>query len=145
VTIKSTQPFEDARARITGSFSFVARQGTPRNYQYSFPGQSTMNEATRQAYKELFSPESGFTWGIFENSAPQNFGRLTEIEEKLGRRFKILLRYQTIDEPLPAAQLERAWENGRLVELTLATILDTGADALRAGGGSDTATVAYEI
>jgi hypothetical protein len=145
VVIKSALPGDKRAERITGSFSFIARRGTPRDYRYPYAGTSPMNPATRTVYEEIFSPGSGLTWGIFENSAPQTFRQLAEKEQALGHRFRILLRYQTVDEPLPLAHLERAWRNGRLVELTLATIHEAGADALKTEGATDNALVAYEI
>ncbi|MDR3349516.1 MAG: hypothetical protein LBO03_07960 [Acidaminococcales bacterium] len=145
IMVKSALPGDDRAERITESFSFIERQGTPRDGRQPYAGTSPMNPATRAVYEEIFSSGSGLTWGIFENSAPQTFRQLAEKERALGHRFKILLRYQSVDEPLPLAQLERAWQRGRLVELTLATIHDAGADALKTEGATANALVSYEI
>ena len=144
VVVKTTSP-TSAADTIMQSFTLLPQTGIVKNHKDFRPSQVKMNPLTKQVFDEFFSPESGLTWGIFENSAPQNFFRLDEIEKELAHRFKILLRYQTIDEVLPIRQLERAWENDRLVELTLATIHNTQSDAIWAGGVSPNSRVAYDI
>ena len=144
IVVKTSTPSTLADT-ISQSFSFLPQSGPVRNYKINKPSQIQMNDLTKQVYEELFSPDSSLTWGIFENSAPQNFIRLEQIENSLEHKFKVLLRYQTIDEVLPARQLERAWENNRIVELTLATIHNTQANALWVGGVPPNSRVAYDI
>ncbi len=145
ILLKSQTPLGNTGETITNNFSFITPSGTTRNYKQYHNSTTKMNPATQEAYQQLFGKNKTLTWGIFENSAPQVFHRLEEKEAVLGHRFKVLLRYQTIDEQLPLAQLNRAWENDRIVELTLATIHNTEANALWINGVPPNASVAYEI
>lgn len=145
IMLKSSSPLGSTGDTITNSFSFISPSGNFRNYKHFYQSTSPMNEQTQKVFDELFGPEANLTWGIFEYSAPQNFNKLHDIEKNLDHRFKVLLRYQTIDEPLPLTQLERAWENDRIVELTLATIHNTQANALWVNGVPPNALTAYRI
>ncbi len=144
IICKSDSPLGSRGDTIADSLSFIFPQGTVRDYKQNYPSNTPMNETTRTSYQELFGKDASLTWGIFEYSAPQTFRQLDEKEEKLGYRFKVLLRYQTMDEALPVWQLEQADSKDRLVELTLATIHNTQANALWASGTSN-ASMAYEI
>ena len=118
---------------IADSFSFVEKESEPRFYKQSAPSKTVMNQETQAAFTRLFGPNAKLTWGIFDMSAPQTFQRLEEKEAALNYQFAVLVRYQTMDEPMPRTHLERAAEHGRLVELTLQTTHRAQADALRAG------------
>lgn len=145
IMIKSVTPIGSMGDTIINSFSLTTPTGSFRNYKNHMPSNTIMNDQTKQVFDELFGEQATLTWGIFEYSAPQNFKKLEKIEESLDHRFKVLLRYQTIDEPLPLKQLERAWENDRIVELTLATIHNTQANALWVNGISPNALTSYRI
>ena len=145
IVIKSTTPISYTDETIINSFSFITKEGPLRNYKHFSDSNTPMNELTQKVYNELFGKDATLTWGIFENAAPQNFAPLKEKEEKLDFKFKVLLRYQTIDERLPIRHLENAWENDRIVELTLATIHNTQANALWVNGVPPNARTAYEI
>ncbi len=144
IILKSSEPIGSRGDTITGSFSFISPQGIARNFKENKPSTTTMNQATRSAFDELFGKNATLTWGLFEYSAPQVFHQLEEKEKALDYRFKVLLRYQTMDEPLPLRQLEKAAENDRIVELTMATIHKTNANALWASSTAS-AAVSYKI
>ncbi len=143
ILLKSTTPIEDSS--IVGSFKFVNKAGTVRDFIPFEQSTTPKNELTKQVFDKLFSTDAGLTWGIFEYSAPQNFTKLQDIEEKLNHKFKVLLRYQTIDEKLPLTQLQKAWDNDRIVQLTLATIHNVQANALWSDGVHPNSKVAYDI
>lgn len=142
VMVNSTTPPDTF---IADSFAFIEKEGIPHFYKQPIPSKTVMNSETQTAFNRLFGPNAKLTWGIFDMSAPQTFQRLEEKEAALNYQFSVLVRYQTMDEPMPRTHLERAAEHGRLVELTLQTTHRAQADALRSGGVPDNATMLYQI
>lgn len=80
------------------------------------------NDKTKEIYNTYFSDEAKLTWGIFEPGAPQNFENLDKIEEKVNYDFKFLIRYQSLNTPLPATEINEAAKLGKIVELSLQTM-----------------------
>lgn len=118
--IKSAQPAADAMD-IIGSFRLTGKTGTARNYSNNRPAHPNLNAETAAFAKQFFAPDSSLTWGIFEPSAPETMSYLHALENKLEHKFPLLLRYQGLDEPVPVRGLQKAYEAGRYVELTLQT------------------------
>lgn len=83
------------------------------------------NEETLEAYLHYFSPESPLTWGIFEPSAPTDFGPLHKLESAMTYEFPILLNYSSfenkVQHPNLKERLDNAYKENRILELTLQT------------------------
>ena len=145
IVIKSAKNLGHEGETITKSFSFLPKQGAVKNYKTFTKSKTPMNDLTKKVFNDLFSPDAGLTWGIFEYSAPRTFWNLDAIERDAGYKFKVLLHYQSIDQPVPLDYLNNAWENDRIVELSLATNHTSQANALWTSGIPANSRVAYDI
>ncbi|WP_242985351.1 glycoside hydrolase family 26 protein [Vallitalea okinawensis] len=139
VFIKSTVPFNNQEDYMSflESFKLIERKGTPQ-FTTTFKNKKRdWNKETAAFYKQYFADDSTLTWGIFENSAPQSFEFLSNLESELNFTFDFLLKYQSLSsEGFPMKEMKNAYEHGRVVELTLQTMfLD----------GRDNASITYEI
>ena len=144
IFIKSSQPIEN-EMDIIRSFQLVEKQGQPHIYKITSPSSSKLSSETQSFYSKYFSPSSKLTWGIFEPSAPETFSYLTPLETAMDFKFPILLRYQSLEENAPLRGLEKAYENGRYLELTLQTVQPGVVNALQAGKSEDNAKLVYHI
>ena len=131
VFIKSAQPITNELS-ILKSFKIVKPKGniaalpTPLFRQNET---KQFSEETAAALKQYFSNESPLTWGIFEPTAPNRMNYLNQIEEKVDYEFKFLIRYTNLDELVPQQELFNAYNEGKIVELTLQTSHSTLDDS----------------
>lgn len=79
------------------------------------------NEETQRYYEDVFLNGKDVFWGVFEPSAPMNMYNLNEMEEKLGYEFPVIVKYQGFSEGFPTKALENAFDEDKVVELTLQT------------------------
>ncbi|MBR6700406.1 MAG: endoglucanase [Firmicutes bacterium] len=126
---KSSKPFVDETGsktymNILSTMTSVDKTIQGFNRQTATVENTEWNKETAELYKKYFSPDSEFTWGIFEPMAPFVFSNLYEIEEKVGAEFEFLLYYTNINTNLPKLEtvLANAAAEGRTVELTLQTV-----------------------
>ena len=145
IFIKSSQPIANAMD-IINSFSFFDRQGTARNYKKFTSSQTDINSETQAFYQKYFGSDSPLRWGIFEPSAPEFMDNLVKLENSLNYKFPVIIRYQSLDEPLPIRGLLQAYDQKTYVELTLQTVHTDTANALQSGSaGQDNASIIYAI
>lgn len=131
ILVKSRQPYdENGRQTLLNSFQHFEPHGTARYTKPLVNKPLTANAATTAWYQQHLGPAARWQWGIFEPSAPETPQVLESMEETLRYRFPVVLRYQTLAEPLPRRGLERAHTAGRTVELTFQTVGDGTANAL---------------
>lgn len=129
IFIKSSEPLPNA-LDIVQSFQLLNKQGTARNYRETRTAQTILNTETAAFAKHYFSQSSTLTWGIFEPSAPETMHYLTALESKLEHKFPFLIRYHGLDEQAPVRGLQKAYDTGRYVELTLQTTHSEDVNAL---------------
>lgn len=145
VILKSSQPLTNAQD-IFNSFRIAQKSGTARFSKPLLPARSSMNAETAALYRQVFSPKSPLSWGMFEPSAPETMSYLTAIEEKLNYPLNFIIRYHTLEEKLPLRGLQRAYDAGKVVELTFQSIRPGNAVAMSAANYSkDNASVIYDI
>jgi len=137
VWIKSAQPIENYE-RIFGSFARVDKRGAPGYFARYSPVEREWNESTRAFYEKYFNKEAALTWGIFEPTAPDSFNYLSQLEKRFDYSFPVILVYKSMDSTMPLADLQRAYEQGKAVELTLQTSSFELSDA-------DNQRVTYDI
>ena len=125
--IKSDVPFyiTGGYMNLLDSFSTFAPSANPTSLKIKQTENSLWDTETKAFYEKYFSSDSDLTWGIFEYSAPETFGILDSLENKLDYNFEFLLVYKSIQKTYPTNYvkdtLERAYDRGRTVELTLQT------------------------
>lgn len=83
---------------------------------------SFWSKETKDFYKELCEGED-FKWGIYEPLDVRNadLGDILELEEKLDYQFDGVLEYIYFGEDLPVSGMQKAYEDGKIIELTLQT------------------------
>ncbi|NLK72680.1 MAG: endoglucanase [Clostridiales bacterium] len=131
IFFKSTVPLEDAKCKeIINSMKIIEKKGkayTDRLPEYDVS--RNWNDETKAFYEKYFVDSDKLTWGIFDDRVPDYLEYFTETENKLNYKFECVVRYQN----LPSSQgidaiknaLEKAYNDGRYVELTLQTIRQT--------------------
>ncbi|KXG74940.1 glycoside hydrolase family 26 protein [Thermotalea metallivorans] len=131
IIIKSARPFENYEdyMNIISSFRIVERKGTPKIYMEHLPVHKNFDEETKAFYEKYFVNSKDLKWGIFEYSAPKDFGFLHSLEEKLDYTFEFLVLYQSFSSNgFPMEEMKNAYEHHRYVELTLQTMYMDGRD-----------------
>lgn len=134
VFFKSTMPLDDTKCMdIIKSFKFLEKKGKVNlnllpTYEYT----RVWNEETKTFFDDYFINSEQLTWGIFDNLAPDYLEVFKETEKKLDFKFDFLLRYHnlTSQESIENIQssLEKAYADGRYVELTLQTSRDNAEE-----------------
>lgn len=129
---KSSKPFTEEREYLDVIRSFKQQEKTAEPYIRKIKQTENVrwDENTAAAYEKYFGDASKLQWGIFENNAPIDFTELNKIEKNLDFRFPILLYYTGFMEneaahPRVATALANAGREGRLVELTLQTAVQS--------------------
>lgn len=83
------------------------------------------NLETTQAFEKYFAENSKLSWGIFEHSTLFHMEDLHKLEQKIDYDFPIILLYSHVKseyDPCMVGQvLQRAYDDGKMVELTLQT------------------------
>ena len=119
-------PWENEEAvalpqRVLETFSYFNPEGVSRyttDYRPDIP--DTWSPETRALYERLAGADE-VTWGIFtKNVTGEGIeNEIPEIENKLDHKFGIILAYTGLDGEFPAKFMERCYNEGRIVELTL--------------------------
>lgn len=125
VVVKSQEPI-GIHERILQSFKFVNKIGTSGNHRVFTADSTGFPESLKQYYQAAFSSESSQRWGIFSYGATANLDYLKSLEKQLDYQFDVLVRYQTLETKAPVDELQRAWDDNRVVELTLQTMMNRG-------------------
>ncbi|MGI6091960.1 MAG: endoglucanase [Veillonellaceae bacterium] len=144
IFIKSSQPIQNELA-IIESFKIIDKLGQAGIYKRNARSFSKFNSETVSFYDKYFSPTSKLTWGLFEPSAPETFSYLAPLETAMDYTFPILLRYQSLEENAPIRGLNKAYEQGRYVELTLQTVNPGLVNALRSQSANANARIIYQM
>ncbi|WP_202976446.1 glycoside hydrolase family 26 protein [Anaerophilus nitritogenes] len=124
IFIKSSRQFYNFEdyMDVISSFKIIEKKGNPSINTKFKPVERKLNEETKEFYYKYFVNSDKLRWGIFEQSAPASFSYLKGIENRLDYEFKFLVRYQSLDVPMPLEELKNAYNNNRYVELTLQTM-----------------------
>ncbi len=125
VMVKSQDPI-GIHDRILQSFRFTNKIGASGNHRVFAADQTHFTDSLKQYYTAAFSPSSPQRWGIFSYGATANLDYLKGLEKRLNYQFDVLVRYQTLETKAPVDELNRAWDDNRVVELTLQTMLNNG-------------------
>ncbi|MDD4802837.1 MAG: glycosyl hydrolase [Syntrophomonas sp.] len=132
--IKSDLPIKDSSGYmdLINNFSAFAPMSQAIIEKYELSPQKNWNSETADFFARYFAADSKLTWGIFEPSAPQEMKNLQELEQKMEYDFPFILLYTKVKESYDSnyvgESLQRAYENGKTVELTLQTT-PTDADS----------------
>lgn len=136
--IKADVPFDQCggyASLIEGFYTFPPT-AQPDAVKYGETLNDSWNTETKAFFDQYFSPESQLAWGIFKYSAPGDMWELNQLESKLDHRFNFLLVYKHVQKDISPgyvrSDLDKAYANGRTLELTLQT---TSQD-LEAGEGN---------
>lgn len=83
----------------------------------------------KRIWESLSKPQHGLIWGIFEPQAPGSMDSLEKIETAVSYKFPVLVRYQSMNRFIfPREEMENAWREERMVQLTLQTSYLSKAD-----------------
>ena len=98
----------------------LGTSGTFTNYKPIIP--STWSQETRDFYNELVNSDT-CKWGIYTPHAVVNndFSDINKLEDKLGAKFDGLLEYRYYFEDMPVEGMKKAYEQGKVIELTMQT------------------------
>ncbi len=139
IFIKSTTPFKNYEdyMNVINSFSIVPKEGKPK-ITASFQNENKeWNEETKDFYEKYFKNSNKLHWGIFENTAPNDFDFLNSLEKKLDYTFDFLVKYQCFSSGgFPMKEMINAYNNNRYVELTFQTMYN---------GEKDNSSIMYDI
>lgn len=125
IFIKSAQPIYN-EMDIVKSFKIlkptgkIAAMPSPL-FKETAPESRQLSEETKVVLQKYFSNDSSLTWGIFEPSAPGSMTRLNQMEERVNHEFDFLIRYSDLDEQVPLHEFTNAYNEGKILELTLQT------------------------
>ena len=131
---KSQVPIQDTVLSVIRSFAVapvtVSADEIPDRILHG--GAHPKNEETAQYLTQTFGWEAPLTWGIYEPSYRTTGASLQEIESTVNSHFPVLLTYtgirSTYDPESVGIFLDRAWAEGRVVELTIQNTPSGGAD-----------------
>ena len=115
---------QDAAAlpqRVLETFSYFSPEGTAKyttDYHPEIPDNWT--EETRALYARL-AGAGQITWGIFTKDVTGKGieSKIPEIERRLDYKFGMILTYTALDGGFPTEFMDRCYNEGRIVELTL--------------------------
>lgn len=122
---------DDKYMAVIQSFQCTAAQGENKVVSFKETAEQTqkrlsrLNLETKYLLDTYFSTNAPLTWGIFEPTAPGDPTKLMKLENQLGQRFKFLLYYHhlfgEVSIETVAQELQNAYANGYIMELTLQT------------------------
>ncbi|HPF20401.1 MAG TPA: glycosyl hydrolase [Syntrophomonas sp.] len=119
IVIKSSQPIDDREfMKLVKSFRPIEKNNDLAGIVYQ-PQPKNWNSETTTVYDQYFGHQADLKWGIYEPTAPAKMKNLTWLEDRLDYDFHFLIRYQNLDKPLPVQELQSAWADQKLIELTL--------------------------
>jgi hypothetical protein len=131
IIIKSAKPFQsyEEYMELIQTFMLIEKKGTPQVHLEQGKVYRGLNDETKAFYEKYFENSKEIQWGIFENTAPKDFGFLKSLEEQLDYTFDFLVLYQSFSSNgFPMEEMNNAYENNRYVELTLQTMYLDGRD-----------------
>lgn len=124
---KYDEDFINTVYKMLYSFTLdVPIQGITQNYtNYEPIADPNWNEETREFYDNLRAGDK-IKWGIFvpQGVRDMHFDEVEEIENKIDYKFEGMIEYLYFDvegEDVPVEGMTRAWEDGKITELTLQT------------------------
>ena len=86
-------------------------------------GSGPKNEEALALCDAMFGDGADFTWGFYSPDAPYTLSTVRQIEERLDCKFRFLMMYSDLkpvyDPDAVAVPLQTAWDDGRIVMLTL--------------------------
>ena len=129
ILVKSTVPFEtgeDYEYLIDHFATFIpSKAPIMRVAKVVSVEERGWNQETKDTFQKYFSKDSVLTWGIFEPSAPKDFTKLKHLEASMEYEFPFLLNYTDFENKYKhsnlKSRLERAYDNNKILELTLQT------------------------
>jgi hypothetical protein len=122
ILIKSAKPIEN-EMELLNSFRVTEKEGTPAIRQVFKKAKLKVSGETRAWYERIFM-NGGLKWGIYEPTAKTSMDTLHALEKKLDFTFDLLVRYQSLDKGLPLKELQTAYKDNKLVELTMQTMFN---------------------
>lgn len=127
ILVKSTQPIEDDKQYID-RFSVTKKYSViDQSYEKKVAAQRCFNAETQKLYDEVFKNSQELSWGIFHPQYMQD-ASLKQYEQEINREFDFLLWYVGFTESYNArkmgAVLQRAYMDGKTVEMTLQPVLE---------------------
>lgn len=124
---KYDDEFLDTVYKMLYSFTLnVPIEGTTQNYtNYEPVPDPDWNEETREFYDKLCNTDK-MKWGIFvpQGVRDMHFEEVEDIESKIDYKFEGMIEYLYFDvegEDVPIEGMTKAWEDGKITELTLQT------------------------
>ncbi|WNR42056.1 glycoside hydrolase family 26 protein [Paenibacillus roseipurpureus] len=120
ILMKSSQPINNESV-IMNSFKFIEKTETKPLDVHFKELPVIRSDETLQMYNHHFK-SNRLRWGIYQPDAPDSFTNLKQLEANFQHTFDYLVRYQSIQHELPKQALKNAWDQHRLVELTLQTL-----------------------
>lgn len=118
IMIKSTEEIKNEE-KLLKSFDFINQKAEPTKINYQII-EKNWNQETDDYYQKTFINNEKLQWGLFDASHLNNLTRTKALEQELQYKFSVLLRYQIIGkDEFPKGELESAFADGRITELTL--------------------------
>ncbi|MGE5328418.1 MAG: glycoside hydrolase family 26 protein [Deltaproteobacteria bacterium] len=121
VFIKSSKPIENGM-QIIKSFNVFEKSGKLAPMKQFKKIKPSVNKETMDVYEKYFLDSKKLTWGIFENSAPKSMKILKDIEAAVDYDFRFLIKYHCFDSIFSLDEMKNAFDNNKIVELTLQTM-----------------------
>lgn len=127
IFLKSSTPFGsyEEYMNIIKSFKITQKSGTPklnRTFDVSTSNLEELSPTTRRYYDQTFSDSASMQWGMFDISSPFDMTELKNMESYMDYKFNTLIRYHTFAENFPIDDMNKAYDDGRFVELTFQTM-----------------------
>lgn len=99
---------------------FIGKSETFTDFKPKIP--DYWSDETKEFYNELVNSKN-CKWGIYCPLAVYNndFTKINEVEEKLDAKFEGVLEYKYFFEDIPVEGIKSAYEQGKIVELTVQT------------------------
>ena len=114
--------FAQMVADIIQSFDdSVAVRGSGGIYQEFRPEiPEGWNQETKKVYQNIVESQD-LTWGIFRPQAVRDdrLDKIEAVEQKIDNKFAVALEYIYFGEDFPSVGMQKAYEQGRMVELTM--------------------------
>lgn len=121
-TAKYSDEFAQMVADIIKSFDdSVTIHGSGGIYQEFRPEiPEGWNQETKKVYQNIVGSQD-LTWGIFRPQAVRDdrLDKIETVEQKIDNKFAVALEYIYFGEDFPSVGMQRAYEQGRMVELTM--------------------------
>lgn len=125
IVFKAEDYNEDLIAQIYKTlYSFndtLEKKGIPKtNADFHPVLPDNWSKETRELYQTIATSDT-ISWGAFIPGVirDQNLTALHELEEKIDYSLDILLEYINYNDPFPKASMEMAYDQGKIVELTM--------------------------